>query len=267
MDKIITQQELVNACWQLLQTFSQQPAVIEDSAEKVLVVGDVHGDFETITYVKSQLPNYERIVFVGDYVDRGNNDLEVICALPELAQNQKVVFLAGNHDADSHTMPREFRARLDTFGGPAAQVAEALCVAAFNIAPIAYYNLKHKMLAVHGGIPHQKDEACVNFRQLWDKPLRDGKSAMILWNDFAFAKVPTTESRRAPDAFVVGDADAEAFMKINGLNIIIRGHQSDYFNTIYPVGNDGCIVTVGSASAYKGNRAVFKLPEKEFIQF
>jgi len=260
-------QEFISACWQLMQAFSLQPAVIKDSAEKVLVVGDVHGDLETINYVKSQLPNYERIIFVGDYVDRGEHDLEVVCALPGLAQNPKIVLLAGNHDADSHLMPRGFRNKVSTFGSPAAQVAETVYVAAFNIAPIAYYNSKHKMLVVHGGIPHQTDENFVNFRTQWGKPLQDEKAAMILWNDFAFANVPTTENKRAFGTFVVGDSDADAFMKTNDLNIIVRGHQSDHFNTAYRINDGTCIVTVGSASVYYGNRAAFRLPEKEFVRF
>ncbi len=253
------------ACLGLMQIFSQQPAVIEDSAEKVLVVGDVHGDFETITYVQAQLQNYDRVVFVGDYVDRGKQDIEVVLALPSLLKTGKVVLLPGNHDVDSNISPRDFSLRLgQQFGVENAPALEAAYTKTFAQAPIAYHNKTHKMIAMHGAITPNKTEFDLN---KWTKYL-DGKGIgyHIVWNDFAFGG-PTITSMRGIGIYNISDRDTRSFTEQNGLELIIRGHQSERSNTIYNLAKGGTIVTVGSASFYAGNRAVFSLPEKKLVRF
>ena len=257
--------DLANACWQLLQTFSAQPAVISDSVERVLIFGDIHGDFETIKYLNSQLPNYDKIVCVGDYVDRGQQDLEVVCALPALAANPKVVLLAGNHDVDSDIRPRDFKHRLGQLAGPQAALAiEEDYTRAFSAAPIAYYNEQHKILAVHGAItPNKKD---FDFKS-WTKYLAGhGVGYHIVWNDFAFGG-QTASGMCVPGRYKISNDDAKLFMAQNNLELIVRGHQSPMFNTIYDLGGGMSIVTVGSALVYAGNRAVFSLPEKKLVRF
>lgn len=256
---------LANTCSELMQVFSQQPAVIEDSAEKVLVVGDVHGDFETITYVQAQLQNYDRVVFVGDYVDRGANSIEVVLALPSLLKTGKVVLLPGNHDADPDTSPKDFPFELGRrFGMDNALGLEAAYTKTFAQAPIAYRNKTHKMIAMHGAIPPNKTEFDLN---KWTKYL-DGKGMgyHIVWNDFAFGG-PTITSMRGVGIYEISDRDTRSFTERNGLELIVRGHQPERSNTIYNLAKGGTIVTVGSASFYAGNRAVFSLPEKKFIRF
>ncbi len=258
---MVSRQELLDACRKLQEVFSGQPAVVEDSAKKVLVVGDVHGDLETIKYVQTQIDDYDRIVFVGDYVDRGALDLEVVCALPALAQNSKVVLLAGNHDVEMHITPRQFRERLlENFGVAGQQLIETSYVTAFQIAPIAYHNIEHKMLALHGGIPPNKGMFSPNG---WHKYAYGPEAYHVVWNDFAFEKLSEPVYAR-PGVFVITDKQAGDFMRANDLELLIRGHQSTFFNTIYNL-DSRWLVTVGSSSYY-GNKVAFALPEKRFVR-
>ncbi len=265
---MVTAQDLITACSELMQSFSQKPAVIEDSAEKVLVVGDVHGDLGTLQYVLGQLPNFDRVVFVGDYIDRGAQDIEVLNLLPVLARNPNVVLLPGNHDAESLVIPRNFRKKIAGLGKSPAEVTETMYVAAFKIAPIAYCNSKHKMLVVHGGIPCERlsENKTDNYVfKNWGKVLFDPLVQEILWNDFTFEQADQHSERSGSRE--VSDSAAREFMQFNGLELLVRGHQSPAFNTIYDLGAGKSIVTVGSASVYSGNRAVFALPEKKLIRF
>ena len=66
--------------------------------DKVHVVGDVHAS-ETVlrAFLKNVKPN-EKVVFVGDYFDKGIEHLETLDLLTELMENKDIIFLRGNHD-------------------------------------------------------------------------------------------------------------------------------------------------------------------------
>lgn len=70
---------------------------------KILSIGDIHG-IDVIDDIKSKINDYDKIVFVGDYVDSfdisDNNILSNLMNIIELKiQNpDKVILLWGNHD-------------------------------------------------------------------------------------------------------------------------------------------------------------------------
>lgn len=65
------------------------------------VIGDVHGCADELRTLVGQLPltSGDRIVFVGDYIDRGPCSKDVIDVILELATRYEVVPLLGNHEA------------------------------------------------------------------------------------------------------------------------------------------------------------------------
>ncbi len=69
---------------------------------KVVFVGDTHGDIEASRKVISDYlkPNY-RIIFLGDYVDRGIKSKENIDYLLKMRDRnpERLYLLLGNHDA------------------------------------------------------------------------------------------------------------------------------------------------------------------------
>jgi serine/threonine protein phosphatase 1 len=71
-------------------------------SEALAIVGDVHGDAVRLRAALSRLDSSRRrIVFVGDYIDRGPDSAEVIEALigARAALGSMLVLLAGNHEA------------------------------------------------------------------------------------------------------------------------------------------------------------------------
>jgi serine/threonine protein phosphatase 1 len=64
-------------------------------------VGDIHGERERLAALLAALPLQpdDRIVFVGDYVDRGPDAKGVVDLLLSLADDYACVFLAGNHES------------------------------------------------------------------------------------------------------------------------------------------------------------------------
>jgi serine/threonine protein phosphatase 1 len=67
---------------------------------KIFAIGDIHGKVGKLKRLINRLPLSENdlLVFLGDYVDRGENSFEVIEYLIELRDKRKCVFIKGNHE-------------------------------------------------------------------------------------------------------------------------------------------------------------------------
>jgi serine/threonine protein phosphatase 1 len=66
------------------------------------VVGDIHGCLDELVCLIDQLPlqQSDRLIFLGDYIDRGPNSKGVVSYLIKLQaqSNQELIFLKGNHE-------------------------------------------------------------------------------------------------------------------------------------------------------------------------
>lgn len=68
--------------------------------KRLLAVGDIHGCLEKlVTLMAKVAPNeYDTIVFLGDYINRGPDSKGVIDFLLDLKINVPSIFLLGNHE-------------------------------------------------------------------------------------------------------------------------------------------------------------------------
>ena len=68
--------------------------------EKIVVFGDIHGCYEPIkTYFeKNPFSTDNAYIFVGDYIDRGLQNKEVLDFLYSIKDNKNVLLLEGNHE-------------------------------------------------------------------------------------------------------------------------------------------------------------------------
>jgi serine/threonine protein phosphatase 1 len=64
-------------------------------------IGDIHGMRDELVRLLSRLPlsKGDRLLFIGDYVDRGPNPKGVVDELIELQKSYECIFLMGNHEA------------------------------------------------------------------------------------------------------------------------------------------------------------------------
>ena len=60
------------------------------------VIGDIHGCHEELEDLLAQIPSKDRLIFVGDYIDRGPASAAVVQRL--LREKKRSVFLMGNHE-------------------------------------------------------------------------------------------------------------------------------------------------------------------------
>ena len=67
--------------------------------DRLAFVGDVHGEVGKLEELMSRLPrDLHRVIFLGDYINRGPASKEVLDILVALSSEPQYCFLAGNHE-------------------------------------------------------------------------------------------------------------------------------------------------------------------------
>jgi serine/threonine protein phosphatase 1 len=70
---------------------------------RLFAIGDIHGCFDSLRELvenKIQLQKEDKLILLGDYIDRGNKSKEVVDFIIELSKNgYDVIPLMGNHEA------------------------------------------------------------------------------------------------------------------------------------------------------------------------
>lgn len=66
---------------------------------KAYVISDLHGNINALLHLLQYWhEEEEQLVFIGDYMDRGNCSLEVIQTVQKLVETKKAICLMGNHE-------------------------------------------------------------------------------------------------------------------------------------------------------------------------
>jgi predicted phosphodiesterase len=146
------------------------------SRGKVVFVGDTHGDLDASREViRRHLKKSYRIVFLGDYVDRGDHSEEnILYLLSQKREHPDEIFLlAGNHEGfqTKQFYPANFWDRLST----EENESYGRLFSKFPVAATCHNGI----LAVHGGLPDLKSLEEVD-RIEWG----DAHWDRILWGDF-----------------------------------------------------------------------------------
>lgn len=72
-------------------------------SKRIFALGDIHGCFNPLKELienKIQLQKNDKLIFLGDYIDRGPNSKEVVDYIIELIDNEyDIVTLLGNHES------------------------------------------------------------------------------------------------------------------------------------------------------------------------
>lgn len=84
----------------------------------VYAIGDLHGRIDRLTALLNRLPANAKLVFLGDYLDKGPDPRGVIDRV--MAERHRAVFLLGNHEFAwlRHLDGEDRSAFLSTHGGP-----------------------------------------------------------------------------------------------------------------------------------------------------
>jgi serine/threonine-protein phosphatase PP1 catalytic subunit len=212
---------LVLAAKEVLQS---QPVLLELSAP-IKVCGDIHGQYHDLLrfFDYGGFPPAANYLFLGDYVDRGKQSMEVICLLLALKVKHPENFflLRGNHECGSinriygffDECKRRYSVRL-----------WKLFIDCFNWLPIAAI-IDEKIFCVHGGLsPDLLDmEQMRRIERPTDVP-DEGLICDLLWSDPERDVRGWGENDRGV-SWTFGDDIVDSFLAKHDLDLVCRAHQ------------------------------------------
>ena len=145
-------------------TLLEKPVDVSEY-KKLVFIGDIHGCYDTLMQYKDfkeGLDENTEYIFCGDYLDRGNQNAEVMKFLTSIMDKPNVCFLEGNHEKyiqlwgeGSETKSREFNTKTKLAlesGGYTEKEARMFYRKVRQFSHLLYNGIE--ILACHGGIPN-----------------------------------------------------------------------------------------------------------------
>lgn len=245
---------------ELIQTVrllvEDEPSLIKTGEGTSYVVGDLHGDFEALKYIYHVMRRKKSsIVFLGDYVDRGPQQLETInflLALKILFPG-RVFLLRGNHETPSVNSYYGFSSVCrERFQLQAKMMYNEYNILFSYFSPALLFN---HILLLHGGIP----QGITGLQEIADLKKGDLDAdnvilGQILWNDPSEIH-PEFEFNWARGIhYTYGKKVFKEFIEKHQVSKVIRGHE--VFSEGYKYFFDGTLLSIFSSPNYRmGNKA------------
>jgi diadenosine tetraphosphatase ApaH/serine/threonine PP2A family protein phosphatase len=206
------------------RAFKQDPSLLELAGD-FTVVGDVHGNIDDLLRIfeRGGYPPQVNYIFLGDYVDRGQNSVEVLIMLYSL----KILFpsniylIRGNHECESVTAVYGFKREVS--GRFSVQVYHKF-VKSFAHLPYSAV-LNNKYFCVHGGL--SPELSLVEEIADIEKPQISAASSLandMVWSDPLDVNGFVKSDRGT--GWFFGEVALETFLAENGLDMLIRSHES-----------------------------------------
>ncbi len=226
--------------------------------QNLAIISDLHGDSKTfftmlgeIKYEEFLSNPYNKIVFLGDYVDRGPNSIDIlysICCLKH-TYSDSIILMRGNHEAPtefpfaSHDLP--FRIE-DRFGFHGKSIYSKL-VSMFRLLTLTTI-IDQKLLLVHGGLPTE-DMVIENYRQAiataQENIVQSRVLEELLWNDpRKIDDPPGWEASRRGFGRHFGSGISRKWLEATGTKVVVRGHEPCQG---FRIDHDGLILTLFSS--------------------
>lgn len=264
-------EEIIFELCQDAKTHFQRQDIFLELMTPIYVVGDIHGNiFDLIRIIVSATPPpRSRLLFLGDYVDRGEYSIEVITLLFALMVTfpDCVFLLRGNHEFESMNSTYGFLAEVTT--QYTSRNLYEVINDVFQYMPLAA-TLNKQIFCVHGGI----SPAVSNIDQIKKirRPLPTYDVEYVsdlMWSDPCYECKNYDESNRGLGV-QFGVKALKDFLNVVCMRRMFRAHQC-VMPGVLKFGGD-LLYTVFSCSNYadsKGNRCglLFVQPNLQIQMF
>jgi hypothetical protein len=233
-------------CSKAAEVLEREPHLIQlPPTGKAVFVGDTHGDLEATERVLHRyLKKPYRIVFLGDYVDRGIQSEENLRALlnAKLEQPEGIYLLAGNHEG---FMAKKFLPA--NFWEDLRDREKELLGNLFSRFPLAATS-GNGILGVHGGLPDLNSLEEINEIRWGDENWN-----RITWGDFLEHNGDLLGDWGGRPQF--GSLYFRRVMDRYQKKWLIRSHQPHSPQWLF---NRGCL-TIFTSYAYKSTRTIARV--------
>lgn len=220
---------VVSLCKRAQELLLKEP-IITEVEFPALVVGDLHGNIYDLFRILRLFnrPPHEKIVFLGDYVDRGNHSFHIIFLLLALycKYPKHITLLRGNHEFEPINRVYGFYDELCMMYN--SNLAYTAFISVFSTMPFITI-IGKSAICLHGGLsPH--------FQMLGDitkvrRPLHQSDLypavGDVVWSDPSDNLLGYDMNGRGSGYFF-GEAATREFLNKNKLKVLVRAHQ---FNT------------------------------------
>jgi Diadenosine tetraphosphatase and related serine/threonine protein phosphatases len=241
----------------IYEVFSACEPLIRVSTDKAVIIGDLHGDTDTLLQIiRAYPPDRWLYIMLGDYVDRGEHQIETLYLAFKLFLDHRATLLRGNHESPITNYEYGFYMELlRRFGPYDGDPLYDKLKDIFSQMPIAAV-LNNEYFLVHGGLPieHVSIDNIAKLPKPDELPSNE-TTFQLLWNDPSdYVKEHEPNIIRGPGTYIFGQAVTERFLNENGLKMIIRGHEYVPQGFKWNHGNKVLTIFTSKAGPYTGTR-------------
>ena len=222
--KCLPEKDLKELCEKAKEIFIEESNVQNVSAP-VIICGDIHGQiYDLLELFKKggDIPK-SRYIFMGDYVDRGYNGVEVLELLLALKIKypEHITLLRGNHESRQICFAYGFYEEITRKYGNAN--AWEYFTDLFDYLPLAAL-VEGKIFCVHGGLsPYISTIDQIRLINRKMEIPREGVFCDLMWSDPDDIETWIISCRGA--GWIYGWKVVDEFTHINNLELICRAHQ------------------------------------------
>jgi diadenosine tetraphosphatase ApaH/serine/threonine PP2A family protein phosphatase len=251
-------------CRRAKETLRKENSLLENITGKVIVVGDLHCNIDDLLHIiyHHGLPEENlKYLFLGDYVDRGDNSIETMLYLLclKIQFPDYVYLIRGNHEFVEMCSYYGFSEEcIDRLGMSVGTAVFTEITSVFPYLPLAAV-IQNEYFAVHGGISSHinklEDIRNVNRFSIVDYH-ESSVVTDLVWGDprkFRNETIMTRPSERGIGE-VFSEAKVKKFLKDNKLVSIFRAHEvcEEGYNDVFvdSVTQIPICITVFSATNY-----------------
>ena len=241
--------DIVWICQSTKRLFLEQPNLLE-LQPPVTICGDTHGQFRDTCRLFQHCgdPSVMNYLFLGDYVDRGNDGIENVSLLflYKILYPENFFILRGNHECGY--VSRQF-GFYDECVKKYDEGVWKLFVEVFNCMPVAAI-IADNVFCVHGGIsPHLKSLQDIDDIKRPTEVPSEGLLCDLLWSDPG-TKVDYFGPNERGKGVVFGLKAFTEFKKKFKFDLMIRAHQAIYRGFDFPFEEKAGLITIFSATNY-----------------
>lgn len=223
-----------------IKKMSDMGPLVRVTIRDAIILGDLHGDLHTLESILERYgEGHPRYVALGDYVDRGEDQVETLYKVLELFIDGSLIPLRGNHESRLTSFDYGFAEEAMHYLG--GDLFNRILNDLFPRLPYAAV-LNDSLFLVHGGIPNPIPSlGDIGKLHMGDADPVDPIAFQLLWNDPAEIR-GYAPNPRGPGIYLFGSDVTENFLKGNYLSAIVRGHE--FFTEGYELYHDSKVISI-----------------------